>query len=191
MNWQDIALWVGPALLVLWLVWFLWSNREAAHMQQAIRETNADLLGKLWKSPRTPWIDPEAQQTIRRVVEEREAAAYFKASGKLPDFIPPGHGSHIARDGHVVIDGRSPQWPPHPLPASPVPREETYRLNSDKSVAVATDYYTNPDMSQCPRGVKLILIGKGGVGTIAIYDGDPFWIEWAPMPKRSTGSSTG
>lgn len=71
------------------------------------------------------------------------------------------------------------------------PREETYRLNSDKSVAVATDYYTNPDMSQCPRGVKLILIGKGGVGTIAIYDGDPFWIEWAPMPKRSTGSSTG
>lgn len=97
---------------------------------------------------------------------------------------------------------RPKQTPPFPLPASAVPEwytaeppgmpsvqpakaePEGYTLNRDKSVAVATDYYTSPEMAQCPRGAKCILIGKGGVATISIYDGDPFWVEWAPLPKR-------
>lgn len=161
MNWQDIALWVGPALLVLWLVWFLWSNREAAHMRQAILETNADLGYVDGFPPPPPPTRPRG---------------FMQAAGKHQVGTP-------IKPGGVFEFTEDPEMPPKVY--------ETYRLNRDKSVAVATDYYTNPDMSQCPRGVKLILIGKGGVGTIAIYDGDPFWIEWAPMPKRGTGSSTG
>lgn len=91
-------------------------------------------------------------------------------------FFEPRYGSISPPRGHL---------PPHPLPASPAP--EGYTLNRDKSVAVATDYYTSPEMNNCPRGAKVILIGKGGVATISIYDGDPFWIEWAPLPKRRAG----
>lgn len=59
-----------------------------------------------------------------------------------------------------------------------------HKLNADQTVAVATDVYFNPDMSAAPRGVKLQLIGEGGVAVYANYHGDPFWKEWAPVPKR-------
>lgn len=59
-----------------------------------------------------------------------------------------------------------------------------HKLNADQTVAVATDVYFNPDMSAAPRGVKLQLIGEGGVAVYATYHGDPFWKEWAPVPKR-------
>jgi UDP-N-acetylglucosamine enolpyruvyl transferase len=60
----------------------------------------------------------------------------------------------------------------------------THKLNADQTVAVATDVYFNPDMSTAPRGVKLQLIGEGGVAVYGTYNGDPFWQEWAPVPKR-------
>ena len=62
---------------------------------------------------------------------------------------------------------------------------ERYKLNSDKSVAVATDYYWNDDMKQCPRGVRVQLLGAGGVAQYGHYDGkNTFWTSWAPLPKR-------
>lgn len=64
----------------------------------------------------------------------------------------------------------------------------THKLNADQTVAVATDVYFNPDMSTAPRGVKLQLIGEGGVAVYGTYNGDPFWQEWAPVPKRRKGS---
>lgn len=68
--------------------------------------------------------------------------------------------------------------------AARIPPATTHKLNADQTVAVATDVYFNPDMSTAPRGVKLQLIGEGGVAVYSIYNGDPFWIEWAPVPKR-------
>lgn len=60
-----------------------------------------------------------------------------------------------------------------------------HKLNSDKTVAVATNYRWNPDMSQCPRGVKVQLLGKGGVAVYGTYDGrNPFWVKWAPVPSN-------
>lgn len=56
-------------------------------------------------------------------------------------------------------------------------------LNSDQTVAVDREYFFNMDMSKCPRGVKLQLLGAGGVAVYSIYDGDPFWRGWAPLPK--------
>lgn len=59
-----------------------------------------------------------------------------------------------------------------------------YRINNDRSAAVSTEYYFDDNMSTCPKGVKCLLLGAGGVATISEYHGDPFWISWFPMPRR-------
>lgn len=62
--------------------------------------------------------------------------------------------------------------------------EPGYRLNSDKTVAVSgTQYWES--MDSCPRGVKVQLLGQGGVAAYAQYDGrNPFWTGWAPLPRK-------
>ena len=67
--------------------------------------------------------------------------------------------------------------------------ESTHKLNADQTVAVSTDVYWNEDMSQAPRGVKCQLLGAGGVAVYREYHGDPFWIGWAPVPKRRKPTS--
>lgn len=66
----------------------------------------------------------------------------------------------------------------------PPSEDSGHKTNADQTVAVATDVYFNPDMSTCPRGLKVQLVGEGGVAAYGTYNGDPFWIEWAPVPKR-------
>jgi len=62
--------------------------------------------------------------------------------------------------------------------------EPGYTLNTAKTVAVSTTQYWE-DMSSCPRGVKVQLLGAGGVGIYGMWDGkNPFFTHWAPMPKR-------
>lgn len=59
-----------------------------------------------------------------------------------------------------------------------------HRLNTEKTVAVSTSYYWEP-MESCPRGVKVQLLGIGGVAVYGMYDGrNRFWEAWAPLPKR-------
>lgn len=60
----------------------------------------------------------------------------------------------------------------------------TYKLNADKTVAVSTGVRFNRDMSTCPRGVKLQLLGAGGVAVYSEYNGDDFWKGWSPTPGR-------
>lgn len=56
---------------------------------------------------------------------------------------------------------------------------------SDNTVAVDHGYYWNRDMGNCPRGVKVQLLGAGGVAVYSGYNGkDPFWVGWAPLPKQ-------
>lgn len=63
-------------------------------------------------------------------------------------------------------------------------RPTDYKVNSDKTAAVSTDAEFLP-MSTCPRGVKVILLGAGGVATIGQYDGkEPFWKGWHPMLRK-------
>jgi hypothetical protein len=62
--------------------------------------------------------------------------------------------------------------------------EASYQLNGKANVAVATDYFWEEDMTTCPRAVKVQLLGAGGVATYSSYFGDPFWIGWAPLPRR-------
>lgn len=54
-------------------------------------------------------------------------------------------------------------------------------------VAVDLDYYWQP-METCPRGVKVQLLGIGGVAVYGTYDGkNKDWQGWAPLPKRRSG----
>lgn len=59
-----------------------------------------------------------------------------------------------------------------------------HKLNADQTVAVATDVFWNEDMTTAPRGTKCQLLGAGGVATYGVYNGDPFWQAWCPLPKR-------
>ncbi len=58
----------------------------------------------------------------------------------------------------------------------------THTLNKDNTVAVATDTHWL-SINIAPRGVKVQLLGKGGVATYGTYYGDPFWTHWCPLPK--------
>lgn len=62
---------------------------------------------------------------------------------------------------------------------------ESFKLSADGEVAVSTVVRLSKDMTACPRGAKVQLLGAGGVLSYGVYDGDPFWIEWAPLPKRA------
>ena len=68
--------------------------------------------------------------------------------------------------------------------------QSTHKLNADQTVAVATDVFWNEDMGQAPRGVKLQLLGAGGVAYYDTYNGGPFWIGWCPLPKRRKPTSS-
>jgi hypothetical protein len=70
------------------------------------------------------------------------------------------------------------------LPITMEDEQPAFHMNSTGDVAVADDYFTRDDFENCPKNTKVYLIGAGGVGTLAHYDGDPFWVEWAPLPKR-------
>jgi len=62
--------------------------------------------------------------------------------------------------------------------------EPTYHLNTARTVAVADTVFWNEDMATCPHGVKVQLLGAGGVASYAEYHGDTFWIGWQPIPSR-------
>lgn len=59
----------------------------------------------------------------------------------------------------------------------------THKLNSDKTVAVALDYYWQP-METCPRSVKIQALSTYGVARYDTYNGQPDIVAWAPLPKR-------
>ena len=76
--------------------------------------------------------------------------------------------------------------PEYPRPAA---ADHGHKLNAVQTVAVATDVFWNEDMATAPRGTKCQLLGAGGVATYGVYNGDPFWIGWCPLPKRRKPTS--
>ena len=60
---------------------------------------------------------------------------------------------------------------------------KSWKPDSTGAAAVG-NYYWQP-MDTCPRGVKVQLLGRSGVAVYGQYHPDPFWTDWAPLPKRS------
>lgn len=58
------------------------------------------------------------------------------------------------------------------------------KLNATKTVAVSTVVYWQ-EMESCPIGVKVALLGEGGVALFGTYrKGDKGWQGWAAVPAR-------
>ena len=73
------------------------------------------------------------------------------------------------------------------LLSAPAPLEGAFKLNTAGTAAVSTTQYWE-DMATCPRGVKVQLLGAGGVAAYGMWDGKTkFWEGWAPVPKRREG----
>ena len=63
------------------------------------------------------------------------------------------------------------------------PEKITHKLNSDMTVAVATEVYWE-DVATCPRGAKVQLLTVGGVAIYGNYRGEAFYTAWAPVPRK-------
>ena len=65
------------------------------------------------------------------------------------------------------------------------------KIDSSGAAAVDPDYFWQP-MTTCPRGVKVQLLGKGGVAMYGNYNGkDQFYTHWAPLPKLNREKKLG
>lgn len=63
-----------------------------------------------------------------------------------------------------------------------------YKLDSTETAAVAAEFYWIPIDHNTPRGVKVLLLGRGGVASLGHYHHKPgeseFWTHWAPLPRK-------
>jgi len=66
--------------------------------------------------------------------------------------------------------------------------ENKFRLDSTKAAVVSNDYYWLPIDASTPTGVKILLLGRGGVASLGQYLHRPgetqFWTHWAPLPRK-------
>lgn len=80
---------------------------------------------------------------------------------------------------------------PHPTdPGLIVMRAGQYKLDSTETTAVAAEFYWIPIDNDTPRGVKVLLLGRGGVASLGHYHHKPgesiFFTHWAPLPRKRT-----
>lgn len=57
------------------------------------------------------------------------------------------------------------------------------KINNAGTVAVSQEVFWIPVTKDTPRGVKLQLLGAGGVAVYSAYHGEPFWTHWQALPK--------
>jgi hypothetical protein len=63
-----------------------------------------------------------------------------------------------------------------------------HKLDSTKAAVVSNDYYWIPIDASTPTGVKILLLGRGGVASLGQYIHRPgqtqFWTHWAALPRK-------
>jgi len=66
--------------------------------------------------------------------------------------------------------------------------EQKFKLDSTKAAVVSDDYYWIPIDASTPTGVKILLLGRGGVASLGQYFHRPgqtqFWTHWAALPRK-------
>ena len=128
----------------------------------------------------------------RKMTEEEERAVY---ANELDFNTGPMTGAHWWRN--AALTGRDTHAPCAYCKAPPAapcyesckPTSPNVKISS-QGVAVDQNYFWDEDMSRCQRGVKYQLLGKGGMPEYKVYDGDPFWIAHALLPKRREPEKT-
>lgn len=68
---------------------------------------------------------------------------------------------------------------------------DSYRINADRTAAVALDTTWRTDMDRCPRGVRVLLLVRGGCAVIGEYRGETGYEAWHPLPRRGAGAGEG
>jgi hypothetical protein len=59
-----------------------------------------------------------------------------------------------------------------------------YKLNTDKTAAVATEVFWMPIDYDTPVGVKMLVINQAhGIACICVRRTQDSWTHWAPLPK--------
>jgi hypothetical protein len=68
---------------------------------------------------------------------------------------------------------------------------QSHKINSAGTAAVAESYYWMPCGPDTPIGVKLQLLGAGGVAIYGMYNPKvKFYTHWAPLPRRRHGEAS-
>lgn len=60
-----------------------------------------------------------------------------------------------------------------------------HKLNTEKTVAVSTEYFWNEDLKSAPIGVKVQALTMGGVAVYTRLTGkENDLLAWVPLPRR-------
>lgn len=78
-----------------------------------------------------------------------------------------------------------------PAPAAGAQEPDSYRINADRTAAVALDTTWRSDMDRCPRGVRVLLLVADGLPVIGEYRGESHFTDWHPMPRRGAAAGEG
>jgi hypothetical protein len=69
-----------------------------------------------------------------------------------------------------------------------VKHERKFKLDSTRTAMVSHEYYWIPVDPSTPTGVKILMLGRGGVASLGQYRHRPnetqFWTHWAPLPRK-------
>ncbi len=75
--------------------------------------------------------------------------------------------------------------------AAGAPEPDSYRINADRTAAVALDTTWRSDMDRCPRGVRVLLLVRDGCAVIGEYRGEAGYEAWHPLPRRGAAGEGG
>lgn len=135
------------------------------------------------------WTDPRDGVEVELVGTEGCAGCRYEDTGQCPDSRkaggpdcgPFGSWRPVATTAGAPVDVESLGL----RPGVPLQRDG-YRINADRTAAVAVDTTWRSDMNRCPRGVRVLLLVRDGLPVIGEYRGEDGFEAWHPMPKRAT-----
>lgn len=132
------------------------------------------------------WIDPRDGVEVE-LVEHAHASLTGCTGCRYEDIECPHHGHGGPSCGWAAV------WRPvaAPAPAAGAQEPDSYRINADRTAAVALDTTWRSDMDRCPRGVRVLLLVADGLPVIGEYRGESHFTDWHPMPRRGAAAGEG
>ncbi len=132
------------------------------------------------------WTDPRDGANVE-LAEHAGGALTGCASCRYEALECPHHGHGGPSCGLTAV------WrtAAAPAPAAGAAEPGGYRVNSDRTAAVALDMTWRNDMDRCPRGVRVLLLVRDGCAVIGEYRGEAGFEAWHPLPRRGAAGEGG